>query len=271
MATQPYDIVNVALNSARVRLNDAITTLTPTGGQLLQNTAAFTQQVSNNAYRRLQEFLANQGYSKLYNEAVLLNIPATAATDPAFQAFIDWTGYNDGSTLNTSFVLPQDLIMVNDLWERVNGAAVTTFNVMDRVLNGLPAIAKLPTNKVWEWRDDRIYMPGATSPTDIRLRYASYLADFADNSPTASTPWYMQPIMIMRSTNALSWYLCYEVGKSRDDVNAAQFQAEAEAAALLLVERDMSRPSAALKTSEYSKMRDRFSPIANPTPGPARQ
>lgn len=267
MPTQPYDIVNTALNSARVRMNDALNTLTPTGGTMLQNTAAFTQQVANNAYRRLQEFLANQGYSKVTSEVVLLSVVAAGNSDPAYQAFIDWTGYFDGTTLQTAPVLPQDLIMVNDLWERVTGAAVPTFNTMDRVLNGLPAIAKSTTNKVWEWRDDRVYMPGATGLTDIRVRYASYLPDFVDNSPTATTPWYMQPIQIMRGVNALSWYLCYELGKSRGDVDAAAFQQEAEQAAMLLVDRDTQRMSSVSKASEYSKMRDRFT---DGTPPPDR-
>lgn len=258
MATQPYDIVNTALNSARVRINDVVNTLTPTGGTILQNTAAFTQQVANNAYRRLQEFLANQGYSKVTSEVVLLAVAAAGNVDPAYQGYIDWTGYFDGTTLQTTPVLPQDLIMVNDLWERVTGAAVPTFNTMDRVLNGLPAIAKSTTNKVWEWRDDRMYIPGATGTTDIRVRYASYLPDFVDNSPTATTPWFMQPIQIMRGMNALSWYICYEFSKSRQDLDAGTFQAEAEAAALLLVERDTQRVSSVSKVSEYSKMRDRF-------------
>lgn len=256
MATQPYDIVNTALNSARIRINDALSTLTPTGGTVLQNTAAFSQQAANNAYRRLQEFLANQGYSKITSEVVLLNVAQAGNVDPAYQAYIDWTGYFDGTTLQTTPVLPQDLIMVNDLWERITGAAITTFNTMDRVLNGLPAIPKNTTNKVWEWRDDRAYLPGATGATDIRVRYASYLPDFIDNSPTTATPWYMQPIQIMRGMNALAWYICFEFSKSRQDLDAGAFQAEAEAAAMQLVERDTQRPSAMTKVSEYSKMAD---------------
>ena len=39
-----YDTVNTVMNSARVRLNDEITTLLPTGGRLVRNNQVFSQQ-----------------------------------------------------------------------------------------------------------------------------------------------------------------------------------------------------------------------------------
>ena len=48
------DQVFVALNTARTRLNDRLDTLEAVSGRVLDNSQAFTQQIVNSAWRRLQ-------------------------------------------------------------------------------------------------------------------------------------------------------------------------------------------------------------------------
>jgi hypothetical protein len=50
--TAPYDSLENVLNTARVRLNDAIQQL---GGDIMKDSQPFTQQMANSAWRRLQE------------------------------------------------------------------------------------------------------------------------------------------------------------------------------------------------------------------------
>ena len=75
MALPPYDTVIAVLNAAKTRLNDAVETLQPTGGKILDNTQPFTQQVVNDAWRKLQEFLAELGYTGLKAETLFSNVP----------------------------------------------------------------------------------------------------------------------------------------------------------------------------------------------------
>ena len=266
-ATAPYDIVYAAMLMAKTRLNDAISTLTPVGGQLLDNAQAFTQQIMNTAWRRMLSFLSERNYSRLFPELLISSLPVAATNDPALEVSLTWTGYFDGLNQFSTPVLPQDLITPAKLWERASGQTPPGgLYEMDRVFNGLPPIPKQFRNFVWEWRDDGIYMPGASGATDLKIRYAAYLPDFLDNSPTANTPWFQQPIPIMRCLDPLSCYACHEIAKGRKDLDAAVFLQDAEAAAMLVVNRDSAQPRAILKPSEYGKMRDQYTPGGPPPP-----
>lgn len=263
MPTTPYDSLITVINAARGRLNDIITTLYPIGGQILQNTQPFSQQMVNNAWRKLQEKLADMKYSGLEQEINFLAVPASTTTDPLIQVYLGYNGYFDGTVLQSAPALPQTLIRPYELWERASGAVAPNNNMleMDMIVNGLPSIPKQTWNRQWEWRDDVLYMPGALVNTDIRMRYAQYLADFVDNSPAASTPWFNQVVPIMRCLDSFADYICREFEIARQNPDAAlAFQTSAEANAAKILNRDTAQPKAALKTSEMGKMRDQYTP-----------
>ncbi len=273
----PYDTVITVINAARVRLNDEITTLAAIGGKILDNTQPFTQQAVNSAWRKLQEFLADLGYTGLKQEILFLAVPAAGTVDPATQAYINYVNYFDCLALHAAPVLPQNLIAPYELWERQAGTT-TLLTEMDRVLNGLPAVPKLNWNRQWEWRDNTLYFPGAVVATDLRLRYAAYLLDFVDvggapgPNQLANTPWYGQPVPVMRCVDALADYCCREISIARGDTEGAvAFQASAQANARLILNRDTAQPKAILKSSEYGKMRDRYTPGAATTPQPVER
>src|ERR1700731_661321 len=134
MPLAPYDIVIVPLNVARARLNDRIESLAPLGGQLLDNTQPFTQQVVNTAWRTLQEFLGDLGYAILRNETIFTNVPAAGSSDPALQAWMSYSGFFDGVNFSFSPFLPPDMMAPLDLWERPTGTQ-NPMTEMDRVLN----------------------------------------------------------------------------------------------------------------------------------------
>lgn len=232
----PYDVVSTMLNAGRARLNSAM----KAAGDIVLASQSFTQQCANNAYRKLQEYLANKGSVRLTDEVILTNLEANVNPDPAIQVSLSWAGYFDGTSLNTGIQLPQNMIMPWKLYERQTGIDAL-FIDMGQVLNGLPSVwVQQPFNRIWEWRSDAIYMPGATQPTDLRIRYHKYLPDFV---ASGTTPWYLAQILIARSTDSLSFYFCAEVARARPDLglDAAAFQKSAEDAADLLYNRDVRR------------------------------
>lgn len=263
MPTAPYDLVEAVLQAARVRLNDAIKSL---GGDVLTDTAVFTQTIVNAAYRRLQDYLVELGFAALKKEALFLSVPASTSTDLGSQVYLAFTGYFDGTTLQTSPALPQDMISPLLLWERVHGTNAV-YTPVDQLTNGLPTIPKDTLNRTWEWREEQIYLPGASGTTDIRLRYAAYLPDFIANSPLTATPWYQQPVPIMRAYNALAWGICSETAKARGDVDAGYFDQMAQQAAQAMFQRDTAQPKTLFKQAEAAKMADKYTPADQRTKG----
>src|SRR5512146_1408429 len=140
----PYDTVLSCCNIAIVRLNDAMKQVAGApalqiGGEVVGTQQIFSQTVVNAAWRRLQEYLVSQNFSRLINTVVISNVPAVTVTDPSTYCYLDWTGYFDGTTLNASPTLPADLMTPLRLKERATGATGTAseFTPMEYVVNGL--------------------------------------------------------------------------------------------------------------------------------------
>lgn len=242
MPTTPYDSLEAVMNTARTRLLDAIVTV---NGEIVTDTAAFTLPMVNAAWRRLQEYLADKGFSVLDNEVILIGVAAWVAGDAAVFAHFDWSGYSNGTSNFASPALPQDAICPLKLYERPNGTT-EQFVEMDKITTGLPtanpgngAGLRDVRNWLWEWRGNAVWLPGATVDTDMRMRYAVWLADFVAPGTTAFS---LQPVPIMRALNSFAWYLCAEASKARGDLDAADFEAKAEAAADKLWNRNDGAP-----------------------------
>ena len=174
---------------------------------------------------------------------IIEGLAANVNPDPAIQCYLDWLGYFDGTTIDAFKFLPDNLIMPWKAWVRQNGTDAL-FVPMGQILNGLPSWqSPQPYNYLWEWRADRMYLLGATTITDIRIRYLKYLGDFIENNPSGSTPWYLQEVPIARCTDALSLFICAEVAAARPDLgmSAATFTVAANDAADLIYNRDVRR------------------------------
>lgn len=249
----PYDTVEMVLQSARVRLNDAIQSI---NGDILTDTAAFTPQVINNAWRRLQEYLVDRGFSKFNEEIVFTAVQAWASSDPGVFVSFNWAQYSDGVNAWPGPVFPQDMISPLELYERVNGSN-GIFLPMDQIFNGLPTAnpgtgptARDPLNRLWEYRNETIFMPGATGLTDLRMRYAAYAPDFAYNGN------WNTPVPIMRSLNAFAWYICGEMARPRADMDAGQFDTYAMDASEQIWNRDYREGKRLFQRAELGKMTD---------------
>ncbi len=231
-----YDNVYKVLSTAKTRLNDALPTLFPVGGKLLENSQTQTQQMVNTAWRRLQEYLANLGYTRLTDESIIFQLPVVGSQDPAVQTYINWFNYFDGQNLFNAPVLPPNMILPLKIWERQSGTA-SGFAQMGMFLDGLPTWNKQARNLCWEWRGDAVFMPGSQQVMDLRVRYAAYLPDFEDSG---NVPWFQQPVPIMRCLDSLSCFICAEVLIARGDVHENPFVVKAEEAANLIMNRDIS-------------------------------
>lgn len=244
-----YDIANDILNAARVRLNDRIDTSQALSGTILENTDPWSRIAFNAAYRKLQKFLAYQGFSRLEVQADF-TLPAVVGTDPTTQVFVGF---------DTTPALPADLLQPLFLWERPSGSN-RSFIDMDEVLNGLPSDTKTMFLKLWEWRDDRLYFLGAVVPVDVRLRYSQALADLVDDD-TNHVPWFQQPVEILRCEDSLADYICREVAIAKGLQDAAlAFEESAEQNALKIFGRQTEQGSGVETTSQRGKMKDSRTP-----------
>lgn len=233
IAAQPYDTANDVLNMTRGRLNDELKTLLPVSGRLLENGQVFVQQTFNTAWRKCQAFLAEKGYARLLDEVVMQSLPVVASSDPGVQTWLSWSGYFDGANLFDAPALPQGFSHPLKIWERWSGQnAQFADPPMEKFLDGLPAVTKASSIRFWEWRNDAIYMPGSLMVEDLRIRFVSYFPDLADSG---TTPWFQQPVPIVRVADGLSWFICAELAGARGDANAESGYTEKAKTALLQV------------------------------------
>lgn len=246
-----YDNLESVVTTARVRINDAIKS--PAGNTLTDN-AGFTIYMINAGWRRMQDSLASYGCSELKEESTLLSIAANGNADPTVRTVINWS---------STPPLPDDLISPLKLWERpVGGGAMST---MGQVFNGLPLVPRGTRNKIWEWRRETIYMPGASIPTDIQLRYMCYLPDFVANATTAFSS---QTVPITRSLNPFAWFICSEFSHGRGDLDTGYFDNLAEQGIQMIWGRDPMQYRSIKSGAEYQQMRDATTPLDGAGPPP---
>lgn len=211
----------------------AYTAIRPTG-DIFADSQAYVVPTVNLAYRMLQDILADLGHPQLANEVILFAIPPTTNQDPSSQQWISWTQFFDGTnlwnpaTLAGCPVLPQDFVSPKRLWQRQTATSVNFFS-FEMAPDGLRAMQKTAINRNWDWRDDALYLPGATLPVDVRIRYKRFLADLAPNAPGAFST---TQIPIMRCGRALAFLTASIFVDPRGASTASQkFAAQGEEAA----------------------------------------
>lgn len=208
--TSAYGTVEGVLNETRAIINDMMFSQ---AGEILTDTAPFTFLQLNRAAQYFENELINHGVLTFKKETILTPITAVATLDPGAQVNISDAGYFDGVNPHATPVVPFDLQVPEFLWERKTGSTENWVE-MAELPDGLPSTVQTLRLRLWEWRQDAIYMPGATQSEDIRLRYTSEVVNF-------STP--NDVILIRGSQSALSSYLAYVFAESRGSVMADKF------------------------------------------------
>jgi hypothetical protein len=186
--TTAYSQAEDALTLARALVNDA-------------SAAVFTDTLLmpllNSAYRGLQRELAENGVSVLVEQqdVELDTNPTTGVTN---------TEISDVSSPQ----LPTDCMMPHMLWERATANTTDVFMPMEKFMSGGGMLNLQPSSylQLWEWREDKINLIGATQSITVRVRYEKLLPAL-----TVGT----DPIQIRGATDALGYATAALAARSR--------------------------------------------------------
>jgi hypothetical protein len=152
-----YSQAEDALNLARALLNDS-------------SAAVFTDTLLmpflNSAYRGLQRELAESGVSVLAEQQDI-----EMDTDPT--SGVTNTELSDVSSPQ----LPTDCLAPHMMWERATANSTDVFVPMEKFTSGGGMLNLQPSSylRLWEWREDKINLIGATQSITVRLRYEKVL------------------------------------------------------------------------------------------------
>lgn len=209
--TTAYSQAEDALNLARALLNDS-------------SAAVFTDTLLmpllNSAYRGLQRELAESGVSVLAEQQdVELDVDPSTGITP--------TELSDASSPQ----LPTDCLAPHMLWERATANTTDVFVPMEKFMSGGSMLNLQPSTylRLWEWREDKINLIGATQSITVRLRYEKLLPLL-----TLGT----DPVQIRSATDPLAFATAALAARSRGArALAADLLGTAQMATEKLIER----------------------------------
>jgi hypothetical protein len=129
-------------------------------------TDALLMPLVNSAYRGLQRELAENGVSVLSEQQDL-----DLETDPI--SGVTNTEISDVSSPQ----LPANCLMPHALWERATTNTGDVFVPMEKFTSGGGMLNLQPSSylRLWEWREDKINLIGATQAITARIRYEKVL------------------------------------------------------------------------------------------------
>jgi hypothetical protein len=155
--TTAYSQAEDALTLARALVNDSAAVVF---------TDTLLMPFLNSAYRGLQRQLAENGVSVLAEQQDL-----ALATDPV--SGITPTEISDTSSPQ----LPTDCLAPHMLWERATANTSDVFVPMEKFTSGGSMLNLQPTTylRLWEWREDKVNLIGATQAITVRIRYEKVL------------------------------------------------------------------------------------------------
>lgn len=215
LPSSAYVSVESVFNLARAIINDQI--YSP-AGEILTDTSNSIFFLTNDALEWLIAELNNHGVDTFTKETVLTPILPNLTNDPGIQVNVSDTGYFDGQISHAQPTVPTDLETPTFIWERQTGSTEDWLEMLEQP-DGLPSIAQGSRLGIWEWRQDGIYMPGATQSNDLRLRY------------TASHPQFVTPsdtLFIRNGTGALAYKMVSTYLASKNPQAAAAAADEAK-------------------------------------------
>ena len=186
--TTAYSQAEDALNLARALMNDS-------AGNVFTDT--LLMPLLNSAYRGLQRELAENGVSVMAEQQDIgLDVDGT-------------TGMTNVEISDVSSPqLPTDCLMPHMLWERATANSTDVFVPMEKFTSGDGMLNLQPSAylRLWEWREDKINLIGATQAITVRVRYEKLLPLL-----TLGT----DPVQIRSATDALGFATAALAARSR--------------------------------------------------------
>ncbi len=129
-------------------------------------TDALLMPLLNSAYRGLQRELAESGVSVLAEQQDIdLELVTGTGVTP--------TEISDVSSPQ----LPTDCLVPHMLWERATANTTDVFVPMEKFTSGGSMLNLQPSTylRLWEWREDKVNLIGATQAITVRMRYEKIL------------------------------------------------------------------------------------------------
>lgn len=193
--TTAYSQAEDALNLARALLND-------TAASVFTDT--LLMPLLNSAYRGLQRELAENGVSVMAEQQDL-------ELDPNPTSGVTITELSDTSSPQ----LPTDCLVPHMLWERAAANTTDVFVPMEKFTSGGNMLNLQPSTylRLWEWREDRVNLIGATQSITVRIRYEKLLPAL-----TLGT----DPVQIRSATDPLGFATAALAARSRGSRALAQ-------------------------------------------------
>jgi hypothetical protein len=186
--TTAYSQAEDALNLARALMNDS-------AGNVFTDT--LLMPLLNSAYRGLQRELAENGVSVMAEQQdIELDVNGE-------------TGLTSSEISDVSNPqLPTDCLMPHMLWERATANTADVFVPMEKFTSGGGMLNLQPGGylRLWEWREDKINLIGATQAITVRLRYEKLLPLLAVAT---------DPVQIRSATDALGFATAALAARSR--------------------------------------------------------
>ena len=178
LPTTAYSRAEDALTLARALVND-------TSGAVFTDT--LLMPLLNSAYRGLQRELAENGASVLMEQQ-----------DIELDQNVSTGNTNTEISDVSSPQLPTDCLMPHVLWERATANTGDVFVPMEKFTSGGGMLNLQPSTylRLWEWREDKINLIGATQSITVRVRYENVLPIL-----TLGT----EPVQIRAATDALGY------------------------------------------------------------------
>ena len=188
LPTTAYSQAEDALTLARALVND-------TSGAVFTDT--LLMPLLNSAYRGLQRELAENGVSVLMEQQ-------DVELDQNVSTGVTNTEISDVSSPQ----LPTDCLMPHVLWERATANTGDVFVPMEKFTSGGGMLNLQPSCylRLWEWREDKINLIGATQSITVRVRYEKVLPIL-----TLGT----DPVQIRSATDALGYATAALAARSR--------------------------------------------------------
>jgi hypothetical protein len=188
LPTTAYSQAEDALTLARALVND-------TSGAVFTDT--LLMPLLNSAYRGLQRELAENGVSVLMEQQDI-------ELDQNVSTGVTNTEISDASSPQ----LPTDCLMPHVLWERATANTGDVFVPMEKFTSGGGMLNLQPSCylRLWEWREDKINLIGATQSITVRVRYEKVLPIL-----TLGT----DPVQIRSATDALGYATAALAARSR--------------------------------------------------------
>jgi hypothetical protein len=170
-------------------------------GQINTDSAPWMKPFLNSAIRDLYSDLRIVGDMRVVvDNHIVEGIPAIPAANPATQVALTYQGYYNGSTWNSSYLLPPNLLWLMKVWQRPSNTG-STFFPMHVAPAGLSGVYQGFGLGEYEVRGNNdLWFNGATLATDVRLRFMAVFPDLVGDDIDFSNTY----VPIQDCTNAVA-------------------------------------------------------------------